>query len=136
MVQAFGTEKGALGEWSSAWRMIAGEPGAARHLMVRQRNGGASPGIRMRPLSAVPGAPLALSRALSSEVRIEEAWPVDRLTRPGKRARVGTGRTNSVESDERGNVPHYIGFRMEEARPRYRLRRPAGTRGVLRPGKR
>ena len=54
-----------------------------------------------------PGAPLALSRALLSEVRIEEAWPVDRLTRPGKRARARSGKTNSVESDERGRVSHY-----------------------------
>ena len=51
-----------------------------------------------------PWRPLALSRALLSEVRIEEAWPVDRITRPGKRARVQSGRTNSVERDERGNV--------------------------------
>ena len=53
-----------------------------RHLMVRQRSGGAPRGVRMRPLSADPGAPSALSRALSSEVRIEEAWPAYRAERP------------------------------------------------------
>ena len=40
--------------------------------------------------------------------RVEEAWSADRLTRPGKRTHVGTGRTNSVESGERGKVPNYL----------------------------
>ena len=91
---------------SCSGRNVHRGTGTIRHLMVRQRNGGAPRGVRMRPLSAVPGAPLALSRALSSEVRIEEAWPVDRITRPGKRALVRSGRTYSVESGEHGNVPH------------------------------
>ena len=41
------------------------------------------------------------------DFRVEEAWPVDRIKRPGNRTHVGTCRANSVESDKRGNVPHY-----------------------------
>ena len=36
--------------------------------------------------------------------RVEEAWPVYRVRRPGRRARVSVGRTISVESDERGHI--------------------------------